>query len=198
MRSLPYSCQSAPSIGATGGGSCAGGTLTVPINYGAYDVYTDDPWNTVNGLGLQQQDWQSDQATGLETLWSERWIPSWSPGGDVGGTQTGYEGVGNCDWTTYGINRLSLASLSIFGAANGMTEIDMYSAAYPGVVCAYAAPVFPPPPTLDCVTCEAYAEAVAAALTGGTGGAAQRSPLFYTLQNLIRWFPVVAGQPLPL
>jgi hypothetical protein len=27
---------------------------------------------------------------------------------------------------------------------------------------------------------------------------AQVTPLFYVLQNLIRWFPVVAGQQLPI
>lgn len=176
-------------------GSCSGGTLTSPPAYGAYDVYTDDPGNTINGLGLEQQNWQSDQAAGLETIWSEMWIPAWSPGGEVGGTQTNYEGIGNCDWTTYGINRLSLGSLAVFGAANGMTEIDMFSAAYAGVACVYASPGFPA--SNDCVTCAPYVEAVATAL-GSSSVAAQRTPLFYVLQNLIRWFPIAAGQPLPL
>jgi hypothetical protein len=178
-------------------GACSGGTLTSPPAFGGYDVYTDDPGNTVNGLGLQQQYWQSDQAMGLETIWSEMWIPTWNAGGTIGGTLTGWEGVGNCDWTTYGIHRLSLAPMVIYGAANGMTEIDMFSAAYAGVVCVYAAPTTLFPPTKDCLTCDAYAEAVATAL-GSSTVAAQRTPLFYVLQSLIRWFPMIAGQPLPI
>jgi hypothetical protein len=61
-----------------------------------------------------------------------------------------------------------------------MTEIDMYSAAYAGVLCQYDIPAFPDMNL--CVICNTYAEAVATALTGGVGGAAQRTPLFYVLQ----------------
>jgi hypothetical protein len=140
--------------------------------HGGYDVYTDDPGNTVNGLGLQQQYWQSDQAIGLETTWGEMWVEAWSPGGTVTGSQTTYEGGGNCDWNTYGQNRLSLTAMAIYAAANGMTEIDRFTAAYAGVVCVYNGPA--QPQTDDCLTCLNYVEAVAGALTSP----AQRTPLF--------------------
>ena len=169
----------------------SGGTLTSPLNYAAYDVYSDDPGNTINGLGLQQQFWQSDQAAGLETIWGEMWVPSWSPGGMVAGGSNSYEGQGNCDWNTYGINRLSLTSMSVYASSQGMTELDMFSGAYAGVVCIYQAPNN----HNDCTTCAFYELAVANALTNP----AQRSPLFYVLQSLIRWFPLIApGIPLPI
>jgi translation initiation factor 6 (eIF-6) len=84
--------------------------------------------------------------------------------------------------------------MAIYGAANGMTEIDMFSAAYAGVACVYGTPNN----GNDCITCGAYAESVATAL-GSSSTPAQRSPLFYVLQNLLRWFPLITpGVPLPI
>jgi hypothetical protein len=170
-------------IGATGcSGSCA-------VQYVGQDVYTDDVWNTTNGLGAQATMIANAQAAGLETMFSEMWSASWSPATGTAGDGNAYEGAGNCDWRLYDVDRQELTALSMWAAGNGITEIQLFDAATVGAVCVYNGALNS---GVDRIANQTYATAVAS-------GSLQRTPLFYFLQSLIKWFPVIqGGAPLPI
>jgi hypothetical protein len=162
------------------------------VQYVGQDVYTDDVWNTANGLGAQAAMIASAQSSpnNLEVIFSEMWSQSWSPPTTSPPPSEGnaYEGSGNCDWRLYDRDRQELTALSMWGAAHGVTEIQFFNAATAGAVCVYGAPGS----GNDRIGSANYASAVA-------NGSAQRTPTFYLLQSLIKWFPVIqAGAMLPI
>lgn len=120
------------------------------VQYVGYDIYTDDIYNTANGLGAQAAMIASAQSTGAncggssgvacETFASEIWLPSWAPASGTATDQAAYEGVGNCDWWTYGQIRQEMTAMALWGASAGLTEINMFSAASTSTTCVYEVP----------------------------------------------------------
>jgi hypothetical protein len=159
------------------------------LQYVGQDVYSDDIWNTTNGLGVQAIMIAGAQGAGLETMFSEMWSPSWSPATLTAGDGNAYEGAGNCDWRLYDVDRQELTALSMWAAGSGITEIQFFDASTVGAACVYNGTLSS---GVDRIANQTYATAVA-------NGSLQRTPLFYFLQSLIKWFPVIqAGAPLPI
>jgi hypothetical protein len=169
------------------------------VQYVGQDVYTDDIWNTSNGLGAQASMISTAQSGGYETTVSEMWSTAWSPPTAVSSDGYSYEGDGNCDWRLYDRDRQDLTALAIWAAASGITEVQFFSAADVATTCVYAVPSAPGTGN-DFINSSYYAGAVATASTPSLNPTAtQRTPTFYFLQSLINWFPAFpAGTPLPI
>lgn len=184
------SAYQATLLGATGcGGSCS-------VQYVGQDVYTDDIWNTSNGLGAQASMISTAQSGGYETIFSEMWSTAWAPSTGISTDTSAYEGAGNCDWRLYDRDRQDVTALAIWAAANGITEVQFFSAADAATVCIYQAPGS----GKDSTNSAFYASAAATASAPSINPTmTQRTPTFYFLQSLIRWFPTFpAGVPLPI
>jgi len=130
---------------------------------------------------------------GLRVLFTESWLPSWGPSGQVVGDTNAYEGAGNCDWQTFDLVRQTLSATTMWASANGLSEVNFFSAADAATACVYGGfnngnDRITPPST--------YLATVAGATISST---ALRTKTFYWLQQLINnWAAVVAsGQPLP-
>ena len=155
-----------------------------------YPALCGDMGNLASILGLAKNTY------GLRVLFTESWLPSWTQG-SVGADGSAYEGLGNCDWQTLDFNRQTLMATSLWASANGLSEVNLFSAANTSTTCVYGG--------LnngnDRITSTSYMNAVAAASSLTSNSViTQKTKTFYWLQQLINNWPVfvATGEQLPI
>ena len=176
----------------------------LPLNNLVYvggDEYTTDITNnaagTGGGMGSLALILAAASALKYRTLFTESWLPSWSPAGGSPTDENAFEGTGNCDWQTFDLIRQTLMATSMWASANGLSEVNFFSAANTSTICVYGGIGNGNDKLVNAGSASSYLPDVAAATVSSTQ---QRTKTFYWLQQLMNnWMAVVtSGQQLPI